>query len=42
LINLEKKTDVNLCSYADSPFIYEVDEENEAMMNYIEDIATME
>jgi hypothetical protein len=35
LISLEKKTDLTLCTYADCKFGFEVEEQADAMMQYV-------
>lgn len=42
MVNLEKPTNINLCTYADCQFEYEVDDSLEVMLEYIEAIASME
>jgi hypothetical protein len=39
---LERKTDISICTYSDSKFSYEVDEQAEGMMRFIEDMALMD
>ena len=42
MINLERGTDINLCTYANEKFEYECDDDFETMLEYIEAIAVME
>lgn len=42
MVNLEKPTNINLCTYADCQFEYEVDDSLDVMLEYIEAIASME
>ena len=42
LINLQNTTDFNLCTYANTKFTYQLDEEYDSMFQYIESIAEME
>ena len=42
MINLERGTNINLCTYANEKFEYECDDDFETMLEYIEAIAVME
>ena len=42
LVNLERGTDINLCTYSDKKFDYELDDSFEEMIRFIEAVAMME